>query len=108
LKAKEAKQMDIGSVINNDHLDNSFDVTSALKGKYMQFLDVFAQMSKSMADGTPMVFPDFPNQPVKPEDASFSLFANYSMNQFEQQLQTLIDAEKFKGTADKQMIQAMG
>ena len=100
--------MDIGPVINNGNLDNSFDVTSALQSKYTQFIDVFAQMSKSMMDGTSMIFPDFPNQPVKPEDASFSLFANYEMNQFEQQLQTLTDAEKFKGTADKQMIQAMG
>jgi hypothetical protein len=95
-------------MITNTSIDNNFDVTSALKGKYTAFMNVFADMSKSMLDDTAMTFPDFPNQSVKPEDASFSLFANYSMNQFEQQLQTLIDAEKWKTTADKQMIQAMG
>jgi hypothetical protein len=100
--------MDIGSVISNPNIDTSFDVTSALSDKYTQFMDVFGQMSQSMMNDTPMTFPDFPNQPVKPEDASYSLFANYTMNDFEEELQTLMDAEKFKGTADKQMIQAMG
>ncbi len=103
--------MDINSLsgaLTNVNIENNFDVTSALRGKYTEFLDVYAEMSKAMMNNTSMVFPDFPNNPVKPEDASFSLFANYSMNQFEQQLQTLMDAEKFKGTADKQMIQAMG
>ncbi len=103
--------MDLNSLsgaLTNVNIENNFDVTSALKGKYNEFLDVYAQMSNAMMNNTSMIFPDFPNSPVKPEDASFSLFANYSMNQFEQQLQTLMDAEKFKGTADKQMIQAMG
>jgi hypothetical protein len=88
--------------------DVGFDVTSAVKGKYQEFLDVFANMSNAMNTDTAMTFPGFSNHPVKPEDASFTLFANYSMNQLEQQLQILMDAEKFKTTIDKQMITAMG
>ncbi|MBN3032704.1 MAG: hypothetical protein JW873_01270 [Candidatus Saganbacteria bacterium] len=98
----------IAGVISNANIDNSFDITSALKGKYTEFINIFAEMSKSMMEGTAMTFPAFPNQPVKPEDASYALYANYTMTQFEEQLQVLMDAEKWKGTADKQMIQAMG
>ena len=103
--------MDISGIsggLSNANIDSSFDVTSALKSKYSSFLNVFSEMSTAMANNTTMIFPDFPNKPVSPADTSFSLYANYSMNQFEQQLQTLMDAEKWKTTADKQMIQAMG
>lgn len=88
--------------------DFGVDLTSALQGKYTEFMDVFAEMAKSMNTDSAMTFPQFPNSPVKPEDTSFSIYANYSMNEYQEQLQDLMDAEKFKGTADKQMIQAMG
>ena len=95
------------STITQLNLDANFDVTSAIKGKYQQFIDIFSDISRSMTDNSPVTFPSFPNQPVSPDDASFSLFSNYSMNQLEQQLQVLMDAEKWKGTIDKQAIQMM-
>ena len=50
----------IAGSLSNASLDSNFDVTSALKGKYSDFMNVFADISKSMLDDTAMTFPDFP------------------------------------------------
>ncbi|MBU1026159.1 MAG: hypothetical protein KKA31_00345 [Candidatus Margulisbacteria bacterium] len=82
--------------------DFGIDIKSSIQAKYNEFINVFLTMGKAMKDqDTEVTFPMFPNTPVSSTDPSFSMFASFSMNQLEQQMETLIKAEQFKTQLDQ-------
>jgi hypothetical protein len=92
----------IGPISGVENLDADFDVKSAVQDKYGEFLDILMLMAKSMEDDEPVVFPGF-QQEVRPSDVSFNLYAQHSMNQISQQLETILNTEKFKRDIEKQV-----
>ncbi|OGC11085.1 hypothetical protein A3K48_00945 [candidate division WOR-1 bacterium RIFOXYA12_FULL_52_29] len=91
----------LSPIIYNGNIDVTSDVKSTIKSKYGDFVKVLEEISAAMLNDSEMVFPMFPNQKVKPSDASFGVLSSYTMDQLQQQMESLLDSVKKKSELDK-------
>ncbi|MFA5035468.1 MAG: hypothetical protein WC500_06795 [Candidatus Margulisiibacteriota bacterium] len=91
----------LSPVTYTGNIESSFDAKSTIKSKYGEFVDILAQMSDAMQNDSEMTFPSFPNQKVKPSDASFAVLSSYTMDQIQQQMESLLDSVKKRTELDK-------
>lgn len=91
----------LSPVSYSGNIESSFDAKSTIKSKYSEFIDIMTQMSDAMQNDTEMTFPSFPNQKVKPSDASFSVLSSYTMDEIQKQMESLLDSVKKRTELDK-------
>ncbi|MFA6170603.1 MAG: hypothetical protein WCW67_02960 [Candidatus Margulisiibacteriota bacterium] len=91
----------LNPIIYTGNVESSFDAKTTIKSKYNEFVDILAQISDAMINDSEMTFPSFPNQKVKPSDASFAVLSSYTMDQIQQQMESLLDSVKKRSELDK-------
>jgi hypothetical protein len=92
--------------VNNSNSD--FSAVSGIRKTYGDFIDMMGEVSQAYATGNAMSFKLFPGKSVTPTDASFSLFVNYSMDQYQQTISTLFKGEQYKNELDKMVYSMFG
>jgi hypothetical protein len=95
----------ISGALSEIENDFSINTKSSVKSKHDEFINLLLTMAKSIQTNEAVTFPSFPGQPVTPEHPSFYMFAQYSLDQLDQQLQFLLKAEETKTQLDQRLYQ---